>query len=51
VVALRWQQAYLDGVPATVVLASTNERVLEFIALSALQQNAVDVPDSPAGLD
>ena len=51
VVALRWQQAYLDGVPAPVVLASTNERVLEFVPLSALRENAVDVPDSPAGLD
>jgi uncharacterized protein (DUF2237 family) len=50
VVALRWQQAYLDGVAAPVVLACTNERVLEIVALSALQENAVDVPDSPADL-
>lgn len=50
VVAMRWQQAYLDGVPAPVVLACTSERVLEFIELSVLQDHAVDVPDSPAGL-
>ena len=50
VVALRWHQAYLDGVAAPVVLACTNERVLEFVPLAALQENAVDVPDSPADL-
>ncbi len=50
VVALRWHQAYLDGVAAPVVLACTNERVLEFVPISALQENAVDVPDSPADL-
>ena len=50
VVALRWLQAYADGVPAPVVLAATNERVLEFIPLEALQENAVDVPDDLGGL-
>jgi uncharacterized protein (DUF2237 family) len=50
VVAMRWQQAYADGVAAPVLLASTHERVLEVVALEALQANAVDVPDSPAEL-
>jgi uncharacterized protein (DUF2237 family) len=49
-VALRWLEAYSDGAAAPVVLASTNERVLELIPLTALQGNAVDVPDSPASL-
>lgn len=50
VVALRWLQAHSDGVAAPVVLASTNERVLELVPITALQGHAVDVPDSPAGL-
>jgi uncharacterized protein (DUF2237 family) len=50
VVALRWQQAYADGVAAPVVLACTHERVLEVVALEALRAHAVDVPDSPADL-
>jgi uncharacterized protein (DUF2237 family) len=50
VVALRWLQAYGDGVPAPVVLASTNERALEVIPLEALRENAVDVPDDPGAL-
>ena len=50
VVALRWQQAYVDGVAAPVVLASTHERALEYVSLAALQASAVDVPDSPADL-
>ena len=50
VVALRWLQAYGDGVAAPVVLASTNERALEMIPLEALQEHAVDVPDDPGTL-
>ncbi len=50
VVAARWLQAYVDGAAAPVVLASTNERALEFIPLDALRANAVDVPDDPGGL-
>jgi uncharacterized protein (DUF2237 family) len=45
VVAARWLQAYIDGVPAPVVLAATNERALEVVPLDALRRNAVDVPD------
>jgi uncharacterized protein len=51
VVALRWLQAYQDGVPAPVVLASTNERALEVVPLALLQENAVDVPADPGALD
>jgi uncharacterized protein (DUF2237 family) len=51
VVAARWLQAYADGVAAPVVLASTNQRALELIPLSALQENSVDVPDDPGSLE
>ncbi len=44
VVAVRWAQAYADGVAAPVVLASTNEQALSVVPLEALQQHAVDVP-------
>ncbi len=50
VVALRWLQAYGDGVPAPVVLASTNELALTVIPIDALRENAVDVPDDPGWL-
>ena len=50
VVAARWMQAYLDGTPAPVVLASTHERALDVIPLEALQENAIDVPDDPGDL-
>lgn len=51
VVAVRWLQAYADGVAAPVVLASTNERALELIPIDALRQNSVDVPDDASALD
>ena len=50
VVAARWLQAYHDGVGAPVVLASTNERALEVIPLSVLEEHAVDVPPDLSGL-
>ena len=50
VVAIRWLQAHEDGAAAPVVLASTNARALEVISREVLEQHAVDVPDSPAGL-
>jgi uncharacterized protein (DUF2237 family) len=50
VVAVRWLQAYHDGVAAPVVLASTNERALEVIPLSVLREYAVDVPPDVSGL-
>jgi len=51
VVALRWAQAYSDGVAAPVVLASTNARALDVIPLEALQRHAVDVPSDIRSLD
>jgi uncharacterized protein (DUF2237 family) len=50
VVAARWLQAHADGAAAPVVLASTNARALEVVPRELLEQHAVDVPDSPAGL-
>ena len=50
VVALRWMQAYRDGVPAPVVLASTHARALELVPLDALQEHAVDVPGDASSL-
>jgi uncharacterized protein (DUF2237 family) len=50
VVALRWAQAHNDGVAAPIVLASTHERALEAIPLTALKQHAVDVPADPSAL-
>jgi hypothetical protein len=43
-------QAHEDGAAAPVVLASTNARALEIVPRELLEQHAVDVPDSPAGL-
>jgi uncharacterized protein (DUF2237 family) len=51
VVALRWAQAYNDGVAAPVVLAATNAKVLELIPLDILQQHAVDVPGDLSALE
>ena len=50
VVALRWLQAYEDGVAAPVVLAATNERSLRVIPLDVLREHAVDVPSDPSAL-
>lgn len=50
VVTARWMQAYDAGAVAPVVLASTNERALEVIALPRLQEHSVDVPPDPAAL-
>jgi uncharacterized protein (DUF2237 family) len=50
VVASRWLQAYEDGVPAPVVLAATNQRVLEVVPLEYLDEHAIDVPDHPGWL-
>jgi uncharacterized protein (DUF2237 family) len=51
VVAMRWRQAYEDGVYTPVVLASTNERALDLIPLAWLQEHAVDVPADPSALE
>jgi uncharacterized protein len=51
VVAVRWLQAYHDGVAPPVVLASTNARALEVVPLSVLREYAVDVPPDVSALD
>jgi uncharacterized protein (DUF2237 family) len=51
VVAVRWLQAHRDGVAPPVVLASTNERALEVVPLSVLQEYSVDVPPDLSALD
>jgi uncharacterized protein len=51
VTAVNWARAYNDGVAAPVVLASTNEEVLEIIPIGALREHAVDVPSDPSSLE
>jgi len=51
VTAANWARAYNDGVAAPVVLASTNEAVLEIVPLDALREHAVDVPADPSSLE
>ena len=48
VTAVNWLRAHEDGAAAYVVLASTHQRALEIVPLSALQQHAVDVPETPS---
>ena len=50
VVAVRWLQAYQDGVAAPVVLAGTHERALDVVPLALLREHAVDVPEDPGSL-
>lgn len=50
VTAMNWARAYQDGVATPVVLASTNEAVLELVPLAALREHAVDVPPDLASL-
>ncbi len=51
VVAIRWAQAYQDGVAAPVVLAASHARALEVIPLTALRRCAVDVPEDASSLE
>jgi hypothetical protein len=51
VTAVNWALALGDGVAAPVVLASTNEAVLQIVPLGALQEHAVDVPADPSSLE
>ncbi|MDF2146024.1 DUF2237 family protein [Knoellia sp. p5-6-4] len=51
VTALNWARARADGVAAPVVLAATNEAVLQLVPLAALQEHAVDVPTDPSSLE
>jgi uncharacterized protein (DUF2237 family) len=51
VTAANWARAYNDGVAAPVVLASTNEAVLQIVPIAALRKHAVDVPADPSSLE
>lgn len=51
VTAANWLRAHLAGVAAPVVLASTHERALAIVPMSALQEHAVDVPADPGALE
>jgi hypothetical protein len=51
VTALNWARAHQAGVAAPVVLASTNEKVLQIVALAALTEHAVDVPPDLSSLE
>jgi uncharacterized protein (DUF2237 family) len=50
VTAANWARAHNDGAAAHVVLASTNQAVLELVPLPVLRQHAVDVPSDPSAL-
>lgn len=50
VTARNWLVAHSDGAAAPVVLAATNERTLDVVALEVLQAHAVDVPADPRDL-
>lgn len=51
VTAVNWARAALDDVAAPVVLAATNQAVLDLVPLTALERHAVDVPEDPGALD
>ncbi len=51
VTAVNWARAHGAGAAAPVVLAATNEAVLELVPLDVLQQYAVDVPGDLSGLE
>jgi len=51
VTAANWLRAHQDGAGAPVVLASTHERALEIVPLSALRQHSVDVPADASALE
>jgi uncharacterized protein (DUF2237 family) len=50
VTATNWLRAHIDGHAAFVVLAATNEKVLDIVPLEVLKEHAVDVPESPGDL-
>lgn len=51
VTARNWVRSYREGVAAPVVLAATNEAVLEIVPLAVLEELAVDVPDDASSLE
>jgi uncharacterized protein (DUF2237 family) len=50
VTAANWARAHNSGVAAPVVLAATNQAVLEVVPLEVLREHAVDVPGDLSGL-
>jgi len=50
VTAVNWARARSDGMAAPVVLAATNEAVLNIVPLEVLMAHAVDVPADPSSL-
>jgi uncharacterized protein len=51
VTAANWARAHNAGLASPVVLAATNEAVLEVVPIEVLRQYAVDVPSDLSGLD
>ena len=51
VTAVNWARAYQDGAAAPVVLASSNQAVLQIVPIEALREHAVDVPADPGSLE
>jgi uncharacterized protein (DUF2237 family) len=51
VTAANWARAHEDGAAAPIVLASTNQAVLELVPLDLLRTYAVDVPGDLSGLE
>ena len=51
VTAANWARAHNAGLAAPVVLASTNEAVLDVVPIEVLRTYAVDVPGDLSGLD
>jgi len=50
VTALNWLRAHMDGAAAPVVMASTNQKVLDLVPFEVLNGHAVDVPPDPGSL-
>ncbi len=50
VTAVNWVRAHSDGAAAPVVLAATNDAVLNIVPLEVLLAHAVDVPADPSSL-
>jgi uncharacterized protein (DUF2237 family) len=51
VTALNWLRAHHDGAAAPVVLAATEQSVLDLVPLDVLAGYAVDVPSDPGSLE
>jgi uncharacterized protein len=51
VTARNWLRAHQDGAAASVVLAATNQAVLDLVPLEVLERYAVDVPPDLSWLD